>query len=93
MLALALALVLFCEQLQFQCDEEYVSSVYGCIINGTFCSDHGTCAATGQCQCDKGWEGTYCQSLTSTSDSSLGTARRTHLSQMTHVLKFYAWRG
>lgn len=72
-----------CQQLQFQCEDEYVSSVYGCIINGTFCSDHGTCVATGECQCDNGWEGTFCQSLTSSSDSSLGT-HRTRSAHRTH---------
>jgi len=35
------------------------SSLHGCIIDGTLCSDHGTCT-NGACQCDSGWEGDYC---------------------------------
>jgi hypothetical protein len=60
---------------QFTCNNEHVSSVYSCINNGTFCSDHGTCDLTGICKCDAGWEGQQCQSLASTSNSDLGTRR------------------
>ena len=41
------------------CKGVAASSLHGCIVDGTLCSDHGTCNA-GNCQCESGWQGTYC---------------------------------
>ncbi|QHN71166.1 serine/threonine protein kinase [Mollivirus kamchatka] len=39
-----------------------VNTLYPCFSNGSLCSDRGTCdEAAGQCVCDKGRTGTYCE--------------------------------
>jgi hypothetical protein len=52
------------------CQGQHVSSVYNCIYQRTICSDHGVCSA-GACLCSSGYEGEYCETATSTSDTSL----------------------
>lgn len=38
-----------------------VSSIYGCITNGTLCSTNGVCQSGGNCKCNSGYIGTHCQ--------------------------------
>lgn len=52
------------------CGGVHVSSVYGCIYQGTICSNQGACT-NGACLCESGYEGQYCESATSTSSLPL----------------------
>ena len=60
------------------CDGEHVSSVYGCIYQGTLCSDHGVCSQTsasnGRCICTTGYEGEHCETAISNSSSNVPLA-------------------
>jgi hypothetical protein len=52
------------------CDGQHVSSVYRCIFERTICSNQGVCTS-GVCICTSGYEGSFCEKATSTSDASL----------------------
>jgi hypothetical protein len=52
------------------CDGVHSFSLFGCVHDGTMCSNHGNCSSSGVCQCGDGWEGQYCQTLKSDSSSS-----------------------
>ncbi len=55
----------------FTCNGEHVSSLHGCVTaGGELCSGAGTCAE-GQCTCNSGREGKYCEAFTSSSDDNL----------------------
>jgi hypothetical protein len=60
------------------CEGQHVSSIYGCIYQGTVCSDHGVCQAdtqgSGSCLCQSGYQGDYCETaiVTSSTDVPLG---------------------
>jgi hypothetical protein len=58
--------------LQVTCGGEHMLAVWSCISGGELCSQVGTCV-TGQCQCDPGFSGTYCQKngTTSSDDTEL----------------------
>ncbi len=51
------------------CEGKYVSSLYGCVSDGEVCSNHGSCEEH-KCACERGYEGTYCESIASDSSSS-----------------------
>jgi hypothetical protein len=54
----------------FTCNGEHVSSLHGCVTaGGELCSGAGTCAE-GQCACNSGREGKYCEAFTSSSDDN-----------------------
>jgi hypothetical protein len=46
-----------------------VFSLQACVINGTICSDRGSCVG-GQCSCAAGWTGNHCQFAQSAAGSS-----------------------
>ncbi|ELR13222.1 serine/threonine kinase [Acanthamoeba castellanii str. Neff] len=47
----------------------YVFSLQACVINGTICSDRGSCVG-GECSCAAGWIGDHCQFAQSAAGSS-----------------------
>lgn len=54
--------------------DQAVSSVAGCIYQGTVCSNRGVCTTStsspqGSCLCESGYQGTYCETLTSSSSN------------------------
>jgi hypothetical protein len=51
------------------CNGEPSFSLFGCVNNGTMCTDNGNCSTSGVCVCDNGWEGRHCQIATSASSS------------------------
>ena len=65
----------------FTCAGRPVSALANCITdNGQLCSGQGTCT-NNACVCESGWEGQYCERVTSSSDSTvivLGTHTHTH---------------
>jgi hypothetical protein len=46
-----------------------VFSLQACVINGTTCSDRGSCVS-GQCSCSAGWTGDHCEFAQSAAGSS-----------------------
>ncbi len=60
---------LLTELVGITCGGEHVSSLYGCVSNGTICSQHGSCS-NGKCQCDAEWKGATCDSPVADSSSS-----------------------
>ncbi len=54
------------------CDGEPVSSLFGCVSDGTVCSNRGTCG-NHTCNCNTGFGGTFCESAIETSSSNAGT--------------------
>lgn len=59
------------------CDGDPVSSYYACIYEGTVCSDRGLCVTIDAseeevvCVCQSGYEGDYCQLVSSDSHSDV----------------------
>ncbi len=51
------------------CNSEHVSALYGCVSNGTVCSQRGSCIS-GQCNCNNGWTGSTCEYSVVDSSSS-----------------------
>jgi hypothetical protein len=60
------------------CKGEHVSSVYGCIFQGTLCSDHGLCnkdlQGSGSCFCEAGFEGEHCEMAMASNTSDVPLA-------------------
>jgi hypothetical protein len=53
------------------CDGQPSFSLYACVNNGTLCTNNGNCSTTTYtCQCSAGWEGQYCDVVSSSSSSS-----------------------
>ncbi|KAL6047965.1 Serine/threonine protein kinase, catalytic domain containing protein, variant 2 [Balamuthia mandrillaris] len=51
----------------FTCDGETVFSLGGCLRGGDICSDRGECL-DGQCVCEEGYTGSYCQDRVKTKE-------------------------
>ena len=60
------------------CKGEHVSSVYGCIYQGTLCSDHGLCnkdlQGSGSCFCETVFEGEHCETAIASNTSDVPLA-------------------
>ncbi len=71
------------------CDGEPVSSLFGCVSDGTVCSNRGTCG-NHTCNCDPGFEGTFCESALETSSSNAGPIIGIVIG--TQLFSFFLWQ-